>query len=231
MTWQTAAPGSTTYFGPSRFAGESWYGGHYGSSNLNSWQTFEGSGMQFLILHLQHAVWTAELEWAQDVIAAHPGYRVIVSTHDYLNVDGTRDTNGDRIWDNLVRDNCSIFLVLSGHNQPSGSQRGHQLLRRDGAADPAELPRGWKRRQRLPALLRVPPGVGSGGRLHLFTDRARLPHRGRPVQLLLRDGGRRRVRPDRHHADGGLRGHGECDLERDRRRRLRVVSPPSATFR
>jgi hypothetical protein len=115
-----------SYFGPSRYAGQPWFGGSYegipddyGSTNLNTWQTFEGAGMQFLILDLQHAASTAVLEWAADVIAAHPGYRVILSTHDYLNVDGTRDANGDRIWSELVYDNCSIFLVLSGHNQPA----------------------------------------------------------------------------------------------------------------
>ena len=111
--------GGTKYnnhFGPSRFAGESWYGGYYGSTNMNNWETFEGSGMQFLILHLQYAPSAAVLAWADGVIDAHPGYRVIVSTHDYLNTDGTRDTNGNAIWNGLVEDNCSISLVLAGHN-------------------------------------------------------------------------------------------------------------------
>ena len=104
------------HFPFTRYAGQPWYGGHYGSGNLNSYQTFNASAMQFLILHLQYGPSSAVLAWADGVVDAHPGYRVIVSTHDYLNVDGTRDANGNAIWNGLVDDNCSVFLVLAGHN-------------------------------------------------------------------------------------------------------------------
>ena len=72
--------------------------------------------MQFLILHLQYAGRRrAVLTWADGVIDAHPGYRVIVSTHDYLNTDGTRDTNGQR---HLERPGEGQLLDLPGAHRP-----------------------------------------------------------------------------------------------------------------
>ena len=106
------------WYGPERFAGQPWYGGAYPDQypGKNSWQTFEAAGMRFLVVHLEYDPLPARLRWAQGVIEAHPGYRVIVSTHDYLNADGSRDVIGDNIWTGLVATQCSVFLVLSTHN-------------------------------------------------------------------------------------------------------------------
>ncbi|MGZ4314754.1 MAG: fibronectin type III domain-containing protein [Gaiellaceae bacterium] len=104
-----------THFGPSRFAGQSWYGGHYGTGNLDSYQLIDASGMHFLMLDLEYAPTADELAWARGVLTANPGRRVILTTHDYLTTSGARDSVGDSIWNGLVNGNCSIFLVLSGH--------------------------------------------------------------------------------------------------------------------
>jgi hypothetical protein len=134
------------WFGPEHFVGETWYGGAYPDQypGLNSWQTFEAAGMWFLVIDLQYGPLPARVRWAQGVVAAHPGYRVIVSTHDYLNADGSRDANGDAIWDGLVKDECSVFLVLSTHNPGAARSEAtnscggtvHQVLQNyEGLAD------------------------------------------------------------------------------------------------
>jgi hypothetical protein len=104
-----------SHFGVGRFEGRPWYGGHYLSDNLNSWQTLEVSGLQFLVLHLAWSPSSEILAWAKGVIDSHPGRRVILSTHEFLSKGGIRTSVGDEIWGGLVMDTCSIFLVISGH--------------------------------------------------------------------------------------------------------------------
>jgi hypothetical protein len=72
------------------------------------------------------------LDWANEVVAAHPDHRVIVSTHGYLEPDGTTldhgeeyapsasyydpaSNDGNAIWKRFVSKHENIFLVLSGH--------------------------------------------------------------------------------------------------------------------
>jgi hypothetical protein len=102
-------------FGVARFEEQPWYGGHSGSDNLNSWQTFEASGMRFLVLHLARNPSAKTLRWARGVVEGHPGSRVILSTHNFLGKRGVRTSVGDEIWTGLVMESCSIFLVVSGH--------------------------------------------------------------------------------------------------------------------
>jgi hypothetical protein len=120
------------YFGPTsrHFAGKSWYGGAT-PNGLNSFQTFQGGGQDFLNLSLEMDAPPAVLDWAQGVIDAHPGVPVIISTHEWLAPSKTGETarsnstaslfagtdhlSPDQIWDRFVRKNPTIFMVLSGH--------------------------------------------------------------------------------------------------------------------
>ena len=43
-----------TFFGYDRFAGKSWYGGNYSSSNANNYEVFSGGGDDYLIFHFQY---------------------------------------------------------------------------------------------------------------------------------------------------------------------------------
>ncbi|MFO7973115.1 MAG: metallophosphoesterase [Candidatus Hydrogenedentota bacterium] len=70
-------------FPASKFQDFDWYGGSY-KNNANSWQTFSAAGMDFLILHIECNAPDDVLTWADDVIAAHPERRVIITTHMYL---------------------------------------------------------------------------------------------------------------------------------------------------
>ncbi len=106
-----------TFFGYSRFAGEIWYGGHYLSSNANNYELFSGGGDDYLIFHFQYQPSDAVLAWANSTIVGYPDRRVIVVTHDYLNVDGSRTTEGNHIWSSFVAPHADqVMLVLCGHN-------------------------------------------------------------------------------------------------------------------
>lgn len=100
----------------------------------NTWRTFTVADVDYLFVNLDYAVSDAILNWAGEVIAAHPHHRVIVSTHAYMARNGDRITpatstaspnpnnrtdgsvnHGQQMWDKLLRKYENIFMVLSGH--------------------------------------------------------------------------------------------------------------------
>ena len=102
------------YFSPKRFEGCPWYGGHEDDTNDNNFCLFDAGGMKFLVVSLEFDPNDQTLDWAGNVIAAHPDRRAIVATHSYTNPQG-RTPAGKRIWEKLVRRHPSVFMVVSGH--------------------------------------------------------------------------------------------------------------------
>ena len=121
------------YFGPQRFAGKTWYGGHLGPGIENNYSFFDGGGLKFMVVGLEFAPTLAALAWANEIIRQATGHRVIVVTHCYLakspagatgaggyqkncaeryHLDGS---GGDTVWKRIVRQHRNIFMVLSGH--------------------------------------------------------------------------------------------------------------------
>jgi len=137
------------YFPPARFEGHAWYGGHMGRTNDNSYIFFDAAGMEFMVVSLSFGTPAEALEWANELIGRHPEKRVILATHAYMDHDGTRLvrgetyavehqrwTDGDAIWEGLVKRHRNIFMVVSGHVTGGGyltstgdhGNRVHQLL-------------------------------------------------------------------------------------------------------
>ena len=108
-----------------------------------AWQELIVGQTKYLILSLDFGAPDEILAWASGVIEAHPEHRVIVTTHAYLDTDGTtRDkgekhnassyplqtdadsvqtkNDGDSLWKKFVSKHESIFLVLSGHISAEG---------------------------------------------------------------------------------------------------------------
>jgi VCBS repeat-containing protein len=110
------------YFGAGRYAGQSWYLGS-SADQLNHAQTFTSQGTQFLHLTLEWEPRDSSIAWAQSMIDANPSLPVILTTHAYLNASGNRFTStttadgnsGEAIYQQLVRPNPQVFLVLNGH--------------------------------------------------------------------------------------------------------------------
>lgn len=107
-------------------------GGTYdGKSIFNSWQELIVGEVKYLIFTLDYGAKDAVLNWASEIIAAHPQHNVIITTHAYLFRDGTTldagdvvppsnkgssYNNGDHMWDKLMKKHENIVLVLSGHD-------------------------------------------------------------------------------------------------------------------
>ncbi|MDN3496858.1 PKD domain-containing protein, partial [Planococcus sp. APC 4015] len=128
-----------TWFPPSRYQNATWtpstarYGGYMGQNqfgpdasdraNMNNYSLFTAGGVDWLVLGLEWEAPTPVLEWADRVLAAHPDRQVIMFTHAFLDLPGTRRTTPERpggttpevMWQNFVRTHCQIRLVLNGH--------------------------------------------------------------------------------------------------------------------
>jgi len=107
------------------------YGGSYDAGVENTWHEFEACGNQYLVFALEYAPRDSVLQWASNIIEAHPYHQVIISTHGYLQSDGVRmptatygflyeegkeDPNSaQEMWDEFVSQHENIIMVLCGH--------------------------------------------------------------------------------------------------------------------
>jgi Calcineurin-like phosphoesterase len=95
----------------------------------NNYHKFTIGGQPWLVIALKWNPDAADLAWARSVIDAHASAKVIIATHAYKypngylsklsdpgNSSGTRASNGQLIYDNLISQRPAIRLVLSGHN-------------------------------------------------------------------------------------------------------------------
>jgi hypothetical protein len=174
------------------FAGKPWYVSHR-DGGTSSAQTFAAGGYTFLHLAIEMAFGEAVLAWASEVIAAHPGLPTIVTTHDYLNVNGERranpivdlaaadpeDRDAEALWNELIREHDQIFLVLCGHHhgvatRVDANDAGHSVIQL--LADYQD--RGQTSLEADVALTRLgrPVGIGDGWlRLLTFDTRPETP--------------------------------------------------------
>ncbi len=109
----------------------------------NSYMLFTIGSTDYLFLTLDFGVSDEMIEWANEVVLAHPNHKVIVTTHgyqafnqdpiDYDNVPSSGgmgsqndvDTNvgdnyrsynnGQQVWDKFLSKHPNIILILSGH--------------------------------------------------------------------------------------------------------------------
>jgi hypothetical protein len=107
------------YFPYTRYQGQPWYGGHYGSVNDNNYQLFSAGGLDFVIVHLEFCPPAAAVSWASSVLQNHPGRIGMMTTHGYLGLSAERSvhscTNTQYLWDGLAVPNPNLHFMLSGH--------------------------------------------------------------------------------------------------------------------
>lgn len=89
----------------------------------NAYQTFSAGGVDWLVLSLELWPRASAITWARSVVASHPDHNVIVTTHAYLDGDGSiSGSNGGYgatspryLFDNLIKVYPNVKMVLSGH--------------------------------------------------------------------------------------------------------------------
>jgi len=124
------------YFGEARFSGRSYYGGHYGDNNDNSFTFFSAGGINFIHIALEYNdnnnsngqgsntdVETLQLvlNWTDSLLKAHPTRKAILSTHQLMGTGnpGNWQGGGQKIYDDL-KDNPNLLLMLCGHVSGQG---------------------------------------------------------------------------------------------------------------
>ena len=107
------------YFPLSSVQGKPGFGGSMdGSTVENTYHLFSAGGEDYLILAIAFKPLNTTLDWVCEVVEAHPDRKVIVTTHSYLNEDGTINSVGRRMWNRFISRYENIFLVLCGHTIP-----------------------------------------------------------------------------------------------------------------
>jgi len=113
-----------TYFNVNRYPGITTF--EAGKVD-NAYQTFDAAGQKWLMLNLELWPRTEVVNWAKTVVASHPDYNVVVSTHSYLNGDSTIDqsasygsNSAQYVYDNLIKQYANIKIVVSGHVGEAG---------------------------------------------------------------------------------------------------------------
>ncbi len=106
--------------------------GYYEEGRIdNVYHTFKVGNVDYLLLCLDHGTKDGPIAWANEVVAAHPTHRVIVTTHHYMESDGTLSESGesgnataydpennaaDVLWDAFLSKHHNICMVLCGHS-------------------------------------------------------------------------------------------------------------------
>lgn len=111
--------------------------GYYqGTDVYNYYMNFDVEGTPYMLLALEYGANDDILAWANSVIAQNRHRRVIITTHGYMNRDGTtldggdyaapkpngtdnehylKYNNGDEMWEECVKLHPNVIMVLSGH--------------------------------------------------------------------------------------------------------------------
>ncbi|MCK6095078.1 metallophosphoesterase [Micrococcus sp. EYE_162] len=84
-------------------------------------------GTTFLVLAISWQSQQETLDWANRVIAAHPGVPTILTSHQILNVDEATGEQlssayGERLWNDVIAPNDQVFLTLNGHHHGATEQ-------------------------------------------------------------------------------------------------------------
>ena len=101
----------------SKYASQSWFGGTYQANHYeNNYELFNVDGMEFVIIHMAFNPSPVVRTWASSILNQYPNRRGIISTHEYLPVNGGPTAVGTSIWNDVVKSHANVFLVLCGHN-------------------------------------------------------------------------------------------------------------------
>jgi len=129
-----------TNFPYTRYVSEPWYGDHYPEGdeggNDNNYQLFSAGGDDYIILHIEYNPNSSVTAWANTVLGTHSDRKAIITTHSYLNTNGSLTSDGGTIiWNDLVLPNDNVRFVLCGHISGEryelstvGDREVHQLL-------------------------------------------------------------------------------------------------------
>jgi Calcineurin-like phosphoesterase len=109
-----------THYPRSRFTPLPSFGGTFpAAQNDNTYHTFTAGGVDWIVIALKYAPNDAEIAWANQIVSAHRNHNAILVTHAYQN-GTTKDTNGTKLWTNLVSRHANFRFTFAGHYVNAG---------------------------------------------------------------------------------------------------------------
>ncbi len=104
-------------FTTSKYIPQSWFGGTYQANQYeNNYELFSADGLEFIIIHMAWNPGSDVRSWASGLLRQYSSRRAIIATHEYLPVNGGPTAVGMNIWNDVVRSNSNVFMVICGHN-------------------------------------------------------------------------------------------------------------------
>ncbi len=109
------------YFPVDRFKAQQ--GRYEDGKSDNAFYTFKAGGLNWMVVTLEFCARQGPVDWANQVVSAHPHDNVIILTHFHLTPQGEINQNNagygnltcQSVYDQLIKKHANILMVLSGH--------------------------------------------------------------------------------------------------------------------
>lgn len=102
------------FFGPDRYAEnthiQAWFDGGRGRCD-----TIEIEGTKYLFAGLGWGGGSSGISWLNTQLAKYPDHKAILFFHDYMNSEGLLSSDGEKLYEKVVKTNKNVFMVLCGH--------------------------------------------------------------------------------------------------------------------
>jgi Lamin Tail Domain/Calcineurin-like phosphoesterase len=105
-------------FPVSRYSANPWFGGAYVDAKgqfRGQYDLISADGVDLLVLAMGWGAQQAEYDWMNSVIAKYPERKVIIDLHENLQTTGGRGPIPTAIFNQVVKPNPNVIMVLSGH--------------------------------------------------------------------------------------------------------------------
>ncbi|WLR41461.1 metallophosphoesterase [Bacillus carboniphilus] len=106
------------FFGEDRFKEKDHYGGSY-QNNKGHYDLLTLGKKEFIFLYMGWGIKKEEMDWMNQVLSSYKDRIAILNFHKYLHKNGKRTKLGDEIFEQVVKPNENVRVVLSGHYDDS----------------------------------------------------------------------------------------------------------------
>ncbi len=121
------------YFSYDKYSKTEYFGGAFKNGCMDNYYSLIKIGnVEYLIMCLEYGPRTNVVNWADRIISEHPNSRVIVTTHSYVEPDGSlvdgddkhsptitinydKSNNAVDMWEKCLKKHSNVFMVFSGH--------------------------------------------------------------------------------------------------------------------
>lgn len=103
-----------SYFGRNRFKDED--GGYFYKNGMASAKLLNAGSQKYIMTAIGYGADSGAKKWLRDILRQYSDRTAVLTTHDYLNADGSLSENGKDLYENIVLPSKNIHLVLCGHN-------------------------------------------------------------------------------------------------------------------